>query len=424
MKSSSKRGSAVLTAPEERYASGVEEAREAPWAASSAAVREPAPAGALHRAHASDYAPVEDDSDDVPYVSAQSQVRFRVRGMLRSKVGRIVLASMSLFLICSLTIAALAARNYLLHDSRFVVTSTAEIETVGITRLTRLQLLSVFGEDLGRNVFRIPLSQRRADAERLPWVQHATVMRLLPNKLRVSVVERTPVAFVRQGTHIGLVDGNGVLLDMPSNAAGDPHYSFPVLTGLLAEDPLPARRARVEIYRRFMQELESAGPKVTDTFSEVDVSNPEDVKALISSGETDIMVHFGDENFLERYRHFEEHLPEWKQQYPRLASADMRYDRQVVLDTGAPNGAPTKASPAAPAVEEHAAASPLPLKPAPVAARSMVEASPNAVAKHNPTVRPVSTAAGRTSASNAKMFAALAAASRQQKAAISGQEPR
>ena len=53
---------------------------------------------------------------------------------------------------------------------------------------------------------------------RLPWVAHATVMRLLPNRMRVSIVERTPVAFVRQGNHIGLVDANGVLLDMPTDA--------------------------------------------------------------------------------------------------------------------------------------------------------------------------------------------------------------
>ena len=62
-------------------------------------------------------------------------------------------------------------------------------------------------------------------------MDHATVMRLLPNKIRVQITERTPVAFVRQGTQIGLVDASGVLLDMPPEDAGDPHYSFPVLTG-------------------------------------------------------------------------------------------------------------------------------------------------------------------------------------------------
>ena len=47
---------------------------------------------------------------------------------------------------------------------------------------------------------------------------------------------------------------------------------------------------------------------------------------------SDIQVHFGDSDFLARYRSYQQHLPEWRQQYPHLASVDMRYENQVVLD--------------------------------------------------------------------------------------------
>ena len=43
-------------------------------------------------------------------------------------------------------------------------------------------------------------------------------------------------------------------------------------------------------------------------------------------------MHFGDSDFLARYRSYQQHLPEWRQQYPHLASVDMRYENQVVLD--------------------------------------------------------------------------------------------
>ncbi len=76
---------------------------------------------------------------------------------------------------------------------------SAAIQIAGNSHMSRAQLLSVFGEDVERNVFRIPLAQRRAELESLPWVAHATVMRLLPNRVRVAIVERTPVAFVREG---------------------------------------------------------------------------------------------------------------------------------------------------------------------------------------------------------------------------------
>ena len=93
-----------------------------------------------------------------------------------------------------------------MHDARFVLASSDDIQITGAEHLTREQILSVFGADLERNIFRVSLGERQADLERLPWVAHATVMRLLPNVLRVQITERTPVAFVRQGSQIGLVD--------------------------------------------------------------------------------------------------------------------------------------------------------------------------------------------------------------------------
>jgi len=206
--------------------------------------------------------------------------------------------------------------------------------------VTRAQLLSVFGEDVDRNVLTISLAERQEELERLPWVAHATVMRLLPNHIRVAVTERTPVAFYRQGGQIGLVDAGGVLLDMTDGSEGnsdgptgtDPHYSFPVVTGIGADDPLSTRAARMKIYMRFIADLDQSSDKISDKLSEVDLTSPEDVKALIPSGKSDILVHFGDDDFLERYKRFEENLPKWQQDYPKLASADMRYPRQVVLE--------------------------------------------------------------------------------------------
>jgi cell division protein FtsQ len=209
-------------------------------------------------------------------------------------------------------------------------------------------------------------------------VEHATVMRLLPNRLRVAVVERTPVAYLRQADGIRLVDTNGVILDLPADAAGDPRYSFPVVTGIVANEPAGTRAARMKLYQRFIADLDGGGAKISDQVSEVDVNNPEDVKALIPDRGMEVLVHFGDDKFLERYQKYQQHLPEWKQQYPRLASADMRYETQVVLEmakdtAGAPpvpaavDVTPGKDAPAKPntPVKPVASAAPAPQPPAP-----------------------------------------------------------
>jgi cell division protein FtsQ len=255
------------------------------------------------------------------------------------------------------------ARSYLLHDERFVIPSSASIEFEGNAHVTRAQLLGIFGGDVERNIFTVSLEQRRAELERLPWVAHATVMRLLPNRMRVSVVERTPVAFVRQGSRIGLVDANGVLLDMPVEAKSKEHYSFPVVTGISGNDPVSTRAARMKIFGRFTSELDGAGETISEELSEVDLANPEDVQAMIPDHSTEILVHFGEDNFLERYRRFKEHLPEWRTLYPKLSSVDMRYEQQVVLQmppgsgsnaVSAPVGDATALKAAAPVAEDGA----------------------------------------------------------------------
>ncbi len=269
-------------------------------------------------------------------------VRLRFRGGVvpASTRGRVAAGMVLLGCVMAMAGAGYEGRRYLLHDERFAIPSSRAIEIEGNRHLSRAQVLSVFGEDIERNVFRASLEERRMELEALPWVEHATVMRLLPNRLRVAIVERTPVAFVRQGKRIGLVDRSGVLLDMAEDGEGSGQYSFPVVTGITQDLPLTVRAARMKLFARFEGEMGQTKEDVASKLSEVDLSNPEDVKALIPDEKKEILVHFGDRDFLERYEKFRDQMPGWRTQYPKLASADMRYERQVVLEMQAGAGVP------------------------------------------------------------------------------------
>lgn len=249
----------------------------------------------------------------------------------KSRVGRIILLCTLILILVALAAAAFAVRSFFEHDPRFRIETSDSIQTTGNSQLTRDQLLSVFGADIGRNIFFVPLTIRRKQLEQVPWVAHATVMRLLPDQLRVSIVERKPIAFARVGNEIKLVDADGVILDMQPAELAAKHYSFPVVTGINPQDPLSVRRPRMAIYQKFMNEIDSSGEKLSKNLSEIDISDPEDVQGLVSAGGSDILLHFGEDNFLNRWHEYQAHLAEWKQQYPRLASVDLRYDRQVVL---------------------------------------------------------------------------------------------
>ena len=277
---------------------------------------------------------LDDDLDTAEdgFLRARRRIPVR-RGLIpTTRTGRIVAAAIVLFAVGALVVLGIFIRNFFRDDPRFRIATSSSIQIMGNSEVTRSELLSVFGSDLGRNIFYIPLRQRRAALEELPWVEHATVMRLLPDQLRVAIVERTPVAFVRHGNTIGLVDAHGVLLHLPPAAMAAKHYSFPVVTGISARDPLPVRAARMHLYQQFITDLDSGGTKSLPQLSEVDISDPEDIWALLPAQGSDIQVHFGDSDFLARYRSYQQHLAEWRQQYPHLASVDMRYENQVVLD--------------------------------------------------------------------------------------------
>ena len=375
---------------------------EAPVTAHAAkAVRRTAGQPKLRRDLAEDFARrATARGDEEEYVPRRrfSGLRFRIRGGVpRSLLGRVLAGATVLAMLGGFTAALWAARSVLMHDSRLMIASSSAIQPTGSSHLTRAQMLSIFGEDVDRNILAMPLAERRRELESLPWVEHATVMRLLPNHIRVAITERTPIAFVRQGSHIGLADANGVLLEMSPDVPADQHYSFPVVTGVTQEEPDSTRAARMKLYQRFVDDLDADGNRTSAKLSEVDLSSPEDVMALIPTGSSDILVHFGDDEFLARYQRFSKNIADWKAAHPNLASVDMRYDREAVLEMkpgtalAAPSALDAEAPPASAAKPGKSAANPA-AKPSRPAAAAAKGAKPGVKPAAPPVRKPVAAA--------------------------------
>jgi cell division protein FtsQ len=321
----------------------------------------------------------EDDENDLPRPRKRFKSQSRPWWRPTSKAGRIFLALGALAIVVAGVACWLTAKRYLERDARFRIAGTANIAATGLSEVSRTDMLPIFGEDIGKNIFFVNLSDRRKQLEQIPWIERASVMRLLPDQIRVNVIERTPIAFVRQGQQIGLVDADGILLSMPTAAMTQHHYSFPVVTGIDVGDPQPSRKARMAVYQRLVRDLDSTGQHLSDQISEIDLTDPEDARVLLPEQNRDILAHFGDDHFLDRYQRYKAHIAEWRQQYPHLSSVDMRYDQQVVLQmasgsevtpgaqasTASSDGATSTAAPASAA---KAPAKKTPLKPSKPAA--------------------------------------------------------
>jgi cell division protein FtsQ len=198
----------------------------------------------------------------------------------------------------------------------------------GLTNVTRAQIMEVMGGDIGRNVFYISLDQRQKQLEQIPWVESASVMRFAPNRLKIQIQERTPVAFAQVGSKIQLIDSSGVLMDLATKKK----YSFPVIVGMNSGEPLSTRTPRMRIYNELVGQLDSGGAHYSQDLSEVDLSDPEDVKVTTNDPDGEVLVHLGSANYLDRFKVYVAHLREWRQQFAKLESVDLRYDRQIVVN--------------------------------------------------------------------------------------------
>jgi len=290
---------------------------------------------------------VEEES---PFLRAQKRVSVR-RGSLPKKTAtRLTSAAVGLGIVALCGVAVTALYQYGEHSWRFRIESSDQIEIVGQNNVTRTQVMEVMGEDIGRNIFFVPLAQRQKQLEQIPWVESASVMRFAPNRLRIEIHERTPVAFARVGSRIQLVDAEGSLLDLPNLRRKK--FSFPVILGMNPGEPPVTRAERMQLYNQLITDLDSTGAHYSQGLSEVDLTTPDDVKVLASDPGGEVLVHLGSSGFLERFKIYLAHVQEWRTQFARLDSVDLRYDHQIVVN---PDLQGTAKEPALPMSVAHAA---------------------------------------------------------------------
>ena len=239
----------------------------------------------------------------------------------------------------ALVALAVVVARFLLYSPQLLLLKPDQIEVTGNHIVAREEILKLFIQDRNRSVLRVPLDARRAEIQQLPWVEEASVQRILPNRLRVFITERTPVAFFRNGAELALIDGQGVLLDRP---AGE-DFHFPIITGLSEAVPRQEREKRVATYLEFMKDVDLVRPGSSERVSELDLGNPRNLLAVLTGlGSGDeahaIVVHFGQNDFTGKYRMLVENFAQWQASVGQVRSIDLQYSRQVVVnpDTSAP----------------------------------------------------------------------------------------
>jgi cell division protein FtsQ len=151
-----------------------------------------------------------------------------------------------------------------------------DIETDGVLSIEQLRRWA--GVKQEENLFRIDLTRVKRDIELVPAIQSVTVERVLPNTLKVRVIEREPIAQIQEY----LLDARGYAMRPlePHQRAipAPPGERYPIITGvnpneLRAGRPLESPAAHAAL--RFLTAFEHSPMATLVDVARVDVSAPD-----------------------------------------------------------------------------------------------------------------------------------------------------
>ena len=223
--------------------------------------------------------------------------------------------------------------RFALYSPQVQLIKTEQIDLTGNHIVARESLVNIFYPDRGHSVLTIPLDKRRAEIEKIKWVESASVQRILPNRVRVEIAERTPIAFVRNGSEIALIDGHGVILDRPN----DLDARFPIISGITDALPKDEAERRMQTYQELVRELNVVNADSANQLSEVDLSNPKNVRIVMAgipgvSAAQAVNIRFGSGDFTSKYRMLVENFTQWQANAGCVRSVDLQFTRQIVLN--------------------------------------------------------------------------------------------
>ena len=114
-----------------------------------------------------------------------------------------------------------------------------------------------------------------------------------------------------------------VLLEQPAQG----QFSFPVLAGVREEESEAVRRTRV---RSFLQVQDELGFLAKDV-SEIDASDPENVRLVAQAGGRVVTLYLGDGNYAPRFQNFLNNYPDIRIGSPNARVFDLRLDGRITV---------------------------------------------------------------------------------------------
>jgi len=199
----------------------------------------------------------------------------RRRGLIR-RVGQVALLGLALTALAWLgdrTVQyAHSADAFAIRE--IIIEGNHQLEDIDVRRAARLQI--------GSNVFEVSSEETRNHLLLHPWIEEATVVRKLPGRVRIEIVERRPVALVALD-QLYLVSNEGAVF---KRLGVDDPVDLPVITGIASErfyDDLDYRTAILLRSMALLQDYEGAGLAKREPVSEIHFEGAHGIELFVGN---------------------------------------------------------------------------------------------------------------------------------------------
>jgi hypothetical protein len=174
------------------------------------------------------------------------------------------------------------------------------IRISGQTRVSAEEIEAIIRRAAKAGALHTDLRALRAELRHHPLIKDVEITRVLPDELRVRIVERTPAALVQHKGALVCVDEEGTIL-------GDFHIlgsqTLPLLMGWNEEDSEWARtenRRRVALYLELQKALSTPEPSYWDRVDQVNIRDLTNVTVNLTESPM-TWIHLGDRDFRQRF---------------------------------------------------------------------------------------------------------------------------
>jgi cell division protein FtsQ len=207
----------------------------------------------------------------------------------------------------------------------------------GHERLSTGEVLALIHGLRGQNILAVSLAEWQQKLLSSPWVESATIRRVLPSTVEITVRERRPMGIGRIGTAMYLIDGKGVIVDEYGPAYAD--IDLPIIDGLAAspqDGGSIVDVARAEFAGRVIGAL-STRPEMAKQVSQLDVSDLHD--AVVILDDDTVLLRLGESDFVARLQQYIDLAPTLRERVHGIDYVDLRFDERMYVRPARPAAA-------------------------------------------------------------------------------------